>query len=329
MFSSSSLDRFALWITYGLGALAGIVCLGVIIRSIFVPSDIRRSCCCGGCGYPLSDRIPEQCPECGGRPVKLGVTTPAMAVRLRGGLTWALLAWTAGCGMIAQLAWGYVQQAAWEAAIAGSGPNGKLQHSWNSNFTPNTFGGPRGSGTEPADSLHFRVDADVSWVSNKGVTESGTAVYTLHNGDDPALATMELDLGAQSFQMKDVKGTVLVRGSVSDVDAGLVKKWFEAAQLGTEGPSVATALRDTKRLLSMTFADPEGVQNTFQGFGSGDRGALRSNGGGSSSGPVGSVGGMPMPEYWTLRTQLIAGVLGTFYVAGFVFICWRRRRLLT
>src|SRR4051794_33122844 len=105
------------WLAYGIAALAILVCLGVIARALLIPSDVRRTCCCGACGYVMPDRIPDQCPECGGRIAKVGISTPAMAVRLRGGLGWALLAWTVICGSLAQLGWGYVQQRAWAAAM--------------------------------------------------------------------------------------------------------------------------------------------------------------------------------------------------------------------
>ena len=37
-------------LTFGFTGLVVVVCLGVIARSLLVPSDVRRTCCCGGCG---------------------------------------------------------------------------------------------------------------------------------------------------------------------------------------------------------------------------------------------------------------------------------------
>lgn len=319
------------WLTYGISALAILVCLGVIARALLVPSDVRRVCCCGGCGYAMGDRIPEQCPECGGRIAKVGVSTPAMAVRLRGGLGWALLAWSVICGSLAQVGWGYVQQAAWAAAMSPGmmGGSGPTQHSWQTKFAPNRFSSGARSNTQPTDDLNFRIDGSLSWVSDGGTVESGTVTLTLQRNGEAKQATMSLDLAERTFELNDASDAVVRKGGAADIDETLLKLWFEKADIDTSGPSFARVIADSKRLLSGSFDDPEGVQSGFSGFGMTDElGALRSQGGSSSSGPVGGMGGMPVPEYWTVRTQLVGGILGLVYITGAVLIWWRHRRLL-
>jgi hypothetical protein len=338
MFSPFSMGGLPIqeWLVYGIGALGIVVCLGVIARALLIPTDIRRVCCCGACGYAITDTAPNRCPECGGTLTKVGLTTPAMAVRLRGGLGWALLAWTVICGTLAQIGWGYVQQSAW-AAITMTTPSptsGKMQYTSDMQLTaPKFFGIPQPRGTESSDDLDFRIDADLTYVIDAGATESGTATLTLRKSGTESRALLDLDLGAKTFQLKDAGGTTLKSGKTADLDEATFRAWFDAAGVRTTGPAFAQTLSDCKKLTDACVADPQGLQSIFQRAGPNAAGALQFTGGGnSSSGPVGGFGGPfggpATPNYWPLRNQLLAGTLGLVYVAGIVGIWWRRRRLL-
>src|SRR5262245_38836259 len=94
MGQTSAAGDLITWLSYAASVLTIVVCLAVIGRAIFMPGAIRRAASCGACRHELVDTSTNRCPECGGLLTKVGVTTPALAIRLRGGLGWALLAWT-------------------------------------------------------------------------------------------------------------------------------------------------------------------------------------------------------------------------------------------
>lgn len=321
------------WLIYGFSGLAIVVCLGVIARAVLIPSDVRRMCCCGACGYAITDTAPGRCPECGGSLTKVGISTPAMAIRMRGGLGWAVLAWTVVCGVLAQIGWGYVQAAAWSAmAMASSAASlsSPVQQNRTCKFTPQRVGFSGRNSTQGPEDLDFRIEAVMSYTS--GGSPTGTATITVHQNGTAAHASPELDLGARTFELKDGKDASVKKGKASEIDAALIKQWFETADVGTAGAASATSRADCKKLIVSCLDDPDGVESLFQGGFSGGIGSLSYNGGSSSSGPAGgfsSVGFMPgAPDYWTARTKLIAGVLGLVYVAGIVGLWWRRRSLL-
>jgi hypothetical protein len=318
------------WLIYAMYGLAVVVCLAAIIRAIFIPSDVRRVCCCGGCGYPITGDPPARCPECGGQLTKVGISTPAMAVRLRGGLAAALLAWTVICGLLAQVGWGFVQQAAWTAwnTAAMIAPAAqKTQHTRQTNYSPQNFGR-----NQSVPDLSFRIDLDASYVEDRSVVESGTVTLALRENGSDAPATVELDLGARTFTLKDASDVLVKQGAAAEFDETVTKKWFETAGIVITSPPGKTARDDARKLIASYFKDPQGVDSLFQMGGLGDPGSLYSGGGSSGSSPVGMGGafgaGPGMPDYWTLRTQIIATVLAAVYIVGFVGIWLRRRRLL-
>lgn len=318
---------------YGFAGLVVVLCIGVIARAIFVPSDIRRACCCGGCGFAIADTSTNRCPECGGQLSKVGISTPAMAVRLRGGLGWALLAWTTACAMVAQLAWGYILQSAWASAMVVNAASfgGPQQHSYETSYTPSryTISG-EGMAESSAADLNFRIDASTTFVIDGAAIESGTATLSLRKNGSSEASTLELDLGEGVFELRDGKNAVSRSGKAAEVDAGLVRAWFDAAGIAGDGGAFARSMADAKRLVEGRFADPEGLSAIFQPFGMTVAGSLQSNGGSSSSGPVGgfAMAGPGTPELWTTRTGVIAAVLGSGYLAGVVAISRRHRRLL-
>jgi hypothetical protein len=324
------------WITYGVQGLAAVVCVGVVLRALIVPSDVRRQCCCGGCGHAIVDVKSERCPECGGLLTKVGVSTPAMAVRLRGGMGWAVLAWTVVCGLGVQVAGEYLQYAAWQstAGFGGGGGSGATAHGYEYDLGPNTFSSGFGRDGQDLSSLKWRIDLKLDYVEDGGVIDSGTAELTLRKTGTLERAIVTLDLSERSLELSDKDGTVLLSLSADKISEATVANWFDAAGLGTTGAGMDRAVKDTLLLMRACFDDPEGATSLFDGFsgfgGEEELGSLQSRGGGGGTTFVGggSGGGPGAPDYWTTRTIVVAAVLGAVYVAGVVVIWWRRRRIL-
>src|SRR5689334_1400950 len=97
--------------------LAGL-CVVTLTRALWPPWEMHRSPCCGACGHAVTDLLQGRCPECGGHYAKIGVSTPQMAVRLRGSLALALVAWTTLCVTGSSYLYGWLQDRAWAAASA-------------------------------------------------------------------------------------------------------------------------------------------------------------------------------------------------------------------
>src|SRR5215831_14959884 len=78
--------------------LMGLAILGLCIRTLWVtltpPPRRLREPGCGRCGYPVTGLATPECPECGADLRLAGINTPALAMRHRGGLWGAILAWT-------------------------------------------------------------------------------------------------------------------------------------------------------------------------------------------------------------------------------------------
>jgi hypothetical protein len=317
------------FIMYGVQTLAAIVCIAAIVRAIFIPTDMRRSPSCGGCGYPIAADAPTRCPECGGQLTKVGISTPSMAVRLRGTLTAALLAWTVICGMLAQVGWGYVQQAAWSAMnIAAMNPApSKTQHTRSTTLAPQRTFNPNTSTRD----LSFRIDLDSTYVEDASVIESGTATLTLRENGTDETVTLQLDIAADTFIMKDNKGATILQGKSTDFNTAAATKWFETAGFSISTDADKTTRADVLKLVNGLYKDPEGIETMFSMGGMQTPGALYSNGGSSSTGPVGGGGfARPMtPNYWTLHAKIIVGVIATLYLAGFIAIWRKRRRVLS
>ncbi len=331
------------WIMYGSFALAAVVCVGVVARALWVPADVRRRCCCGGCGYALTDVASGRCPECGGALNKVGVTTPAMAVRLRGSLGWALLAWTTLFALVVGPVWSMVEMAAamslamapMTTMVTASGTSasmgpGKTQVNEQITLAPR----PAGDAGVAGD---FRIDGSINAVFDGAGVDSSQVTLRLRINGAASDAALDLDTTRGTYELWGAnKSTLAGSGPLDKLDAGAVKKWFDAAGIETTSAEGAVSARDALKIAKMCINDPAGLDAAFNGPGSDDPGGLmvRSR---SSSGGLGGMSvsmpamttGMPvMPSPWT--PAVIAGaVIGLLiYVVGVVGITWRNRRLL-
>lgn len=90
-----------------------VICVWMMVREMWPPLEVHEGPCCGGCGHGVRDILQGVCPECGGQYSKVGITTPGMAIRLRGSLPLALLAWTTIVLVAGGVVRGWLEQRAW------------------------------------------------------------------------------------------------------------------------------------------------------------------------------------------------------------------------
>jgi hypothetical protein len=91
----------SMWAFSFLGCFGPLVILGlaaVCIRSLWLalatPSKVPTEPSCGRCGYSVTGLTTPECPECGADLRIVGINTRALALKHRGGLGGAILAWT-------------------------------------------------------------------------------------------------------------------------------------------------------------------------------------------------------------------------------------------
>lgn len=324
------------WLLYAGVALAAVVCIGVVARAVWIPADIRRRCCCGGCGYAMSDVAAGRCPECGAALNRVGVTTPAMAVRLRGSLGWALLAWTTLFVLAAGPAWMFIEQAAMlSASMAAPGVSttsvgGPQQVTHQFSLVPHTSWS---GGEAPAPPRQdFRIDCNVIATTDSASTVSSTAAMALRINGDSRIVTLDLDKERGTYELVGVGGKELATGAIERLDEALVRKWFEAAGVETTSAESGRSISDALRFARMSVNDAGGLDSSLGGTAALEAGNLRTSGHSSSSGPAGVIftaGGMPvMPSPWSAGVLVGAGIGAITYLAGVVLIIWRNRRLL-
>lgn len=319
------------WLTYSISGLMAVVCFAVIARALYMPPEVRRGAACGACRHELVDTSTNRCPECGGLLTKVGITTPAMAIRLRGGLGWALLAWTAICAGGARYAFSYLQMLSWRTQA--TTVNSIMQHDRETDLAP-VFRG-RGFSGDDATRPEYRIDLSTSVLEDKS---NGTALLksirlTLRNGGPtPGRASLAIDGEKQTFEVLDKSGKALVSKNLDLFAEDAVKDWYAAAGLDTADAGIQRGITDAFEIVRSAIDDPGAIDYNWPRDHANPRdledGSLTSGGGGGSS------SSMPAPTsttsaLWGDRLVYISlGIALAVYLGGAGFIARRHRRLL-
>jgi hypothetical protein len=330
------------WLHYGVYALFGVLCLGVIARALWAPLDVFRAASCGGCGYAVTSGgeaatggvgAGARCPECGGLYTKVGISTVPMAVRLRGGLSLALIAWTALVVLAGEFAFGWLEQQAMMAysiamsTSAGTGSGSQNEH-LTTEFTPVEIGSRFGF---PDDDIDYRISLTLDLTTGTDKAQSGTCVLKLRRNGEKEWWALTIDVADGSYTVTDENDKQLAKGK--RVDDAVLEAWFAGAGIDTKSRSVKRSMVDAAKLAKYAVNDPAAIETMSNGgsWTQDDRGALRGVGSSRSVGSSGStVMGMPAgPMGPSVRALMVAfGVLGAVYLAGCVGIIWRNRRLV-
>jgi hypothetical protein len=324
------------WLVFGTLTLAALLCVLTIIRAVWIPGDVRRGCACGGCGYAIADTALGRCPECGGKFTKVGVTTPAMALRLRGSLGTAGFAWTVLALLALLLVSVRLEERrlqAWQAAQFGPGKGG--QASIQFQYDPNME-----HGKPPSPLATFSVELEIDYAPD------GTSIGHLEGSlqlRTPGVAGFALikfanepSKGIDSITVEGPGGAEVASAKTGDDLEGVVLGWFNSLGLDLSRNLADRSVADVKRLLEKCLADPALVcdpnwsNNSFDTWGgaSSDRdhvGRLSYRG---FSGGGGSRRRAAEPSFLTTGAIIGYGTLAAVYAGGLVFLVWRNRRLL-
>lgn len=322
MFVNSSGGELIAWMIYGVSGLMALVCLAVVARSLFIPAAVRRGAACGACCHELVDTSTNRCPECGGLLTKVGVTTPALAIRLRGGLGWALLAWTAICGAGARYAYSYIESLVWQSQA--SGPSSRSQVEQEINFAPRFRG--QGLTDDSTPNPDYEIDTAIIYIEDtaKGESKLQEAGLVLRSKRAPAKAVLTISGPSSTFVVKGKDGATLLEGPTDSLDEAAIKAWFAAASLDPADPRVQTGMQDALHVARTAIDDPGGLDAGFSRTVA--NGGLVSNSSGRSSGPAPVT---PAGALWEDRATFIAlGTMLVVYLAGAAAIALRHRRLL-
>jgi hypothetical protein len=312
---------------YGVYVLLALLCIACIVRALLVPSDVYRQACCGACGHAVADVLQGRCPECGAMYAKAGISTPSMAVRMRGSLAMALLAWTTLIMMGGSYTHGWLQQRAWTMA-AGMPASTKQQETLSCNFAPSVFGSGRSLSKEDRAAMEFRLNVSISAVTDGGVVESGVQKLGLRRNGTSDEFILEIKQPDGVYTLTGPQGE-LESGAASDLNNAFVSRWYKSAGIVTGREVIENAMTDTLKVVRYAVNDPTAVQHFASTYRGSEPGSLQSQGMSASSGGVGGgamFAGPPTPA--TRDLGVAAAILGALYVVGCILLAWRHRRLV-
>ena len=326
-------NLFPAWMMYAPSALFLLLAVAVILRSLFVPSDLRRQPCCGACGHPTTEPLGERCNECGAFLARAGVVTPVLVARLRGFLPLALIAWTAVCGMLSVHGYSFARQAAWNAAqvrpvTTSTKPKAKPV-SLEMELEPQKW--QNGFGRVDESKLNFRVHALLDAQVKDGIAESGTLEITIRKNGATTMSVTTIEIPSGAYTTRDRESTSKLEGEKFGEEEA--KAAVALAGVDTEYKLLGASFRDLAALAQASIVDPEGIDSMYNGMrGNEPAGSLSArsiSGGGRSFATAGWTPSQPK-EPWEMReVQIGAGVMVTTYVVGLVLITWRHRRITT
>lgn len=324
-------NLFPVWLTYAPSALFLLLAVAVILRSLFVPSDMRRQPCCGACGHPTTEPLGERCNECGAMLARSGVVTPVLVARLRGFLPLALIAWTAVCGMLGTHGLTLARQAAWNAAqvrpVAASTKAQATPINLEMELEPQKW--QNGLVRVDESKLNFRIHAILDAKVKNGVTESGSLEITIRKNGTPSRSTTTITIPSGAYTTTDREATSKAEGEKFGAEEA--KAAVALAGVDAEYKLLGSTYRDLAAMAQAAIVDPEGIESMYSGgMGNQIAGSLsaRSISGGSR---FAAAWAPTRPkEPWEMReVQIGAGVMAIVYVAGLVLITWRHRRITT
>jgi len=319
-----ALFAYVMWIP----VLVALMALGIVLirRSVSAPEWMRRGAGCGGCGYELTSLGEGRCPECGAALVKVGVSTPRMALRLRGSVFLLVMGWTMAAGVGTTPVLGVVGWMASTAQMnqwAGAGMGGSTSGTVKVSLQP-------GSGRQwPSTVVRSPEDYSIQFVADVvtdmyASTTEGTVVINFN--DSPQSVTLEVDLVDFDWTLTDAQGNTTSQGEYFDEQASL--EVFEAAGLDVEKETTAEEAAYLSSALQEFVTMPQWYETAV--FTSTN--PLQSTSASSGWSPIVGVGGGAQTTSWLssweiafIGTIIVGGVV---YIVGLVFFIRKRTKLL-
>jgi hypothetical protein len=293
---------------YGALLLMAIVCIGVIARVMRAPGEARREPSCGACGHPVGIRPGERCPECGALYNDAGVLTPALLFRLRGGVLWAVLAWSA-LALIAGEFWQFQSQrraAAAAATLALANARTTSREYWT--LKPEATTGPT-----------YELEFDLVITSFRRALEAGELSMTVRRDAANKFAKLEVNLVTRRYDVRI--GTGVPAQSGDTFDRSLVAKTFEAA--GLDRSASPEELEEATQRFMSVLSDPVSADQIIKGSGPGAADPFRVVSAGSSTGSAPSRPWSVGPDALSVGVSLFIAIM---WAAGCALLTWRARR---
>lgn len=308
------------------GTLFLLLAVGVIARAVFVPSAMRGRATCGACGHECAEPLTDRCPECGGAYTRVGVVTRAMAMRLRGGLLPALVAWTAICGCVAIVVWNVARRQAWRSATAASATNSAII----STYTLHPFAGS-GPGAFDPNRLDYRVMVTHRESLSDGVAVTREMSFELRRAGSSRRAIFDLVLGGMYSPSRPGADALLICGT--QFTESSARAMFDAVELDTADAVVERSLASFTAMVRQAVLDPKSLDevrvDADDTAAMGEMRVVKHAPTVSAANFVRGGRAIVVRPLWTIPWVVVtAGVLVFVYVIGAAEIVRRRRRLL-
>lgn len=273
-------------------------CVRVLWFTLATPSKPARPSC-GKCGYTVEGLPTGSCPECGSTFGRVGVDTRFLALRHRGNLVAAIIAWTTlilGTAALVTMFFGF------RATRAAIGPGAATKQVWTTPLIPKSKG-------------YSTVDlvSTTSAASGSYVVDSIDLKLTLN---DQTWWTLKYNGSAGNYLVEDSSGTLIV--PLTPLSAGGPSgALFGAAGLDITKPATGAEVAELDRIVSILIMSPftQPSQMTLSQFVAGS--------------PTFSGSMVPGTSFsdW-LPAVLSAAAAFVVWLLGIWWIVMRRRRVL-
>lgn len=313
--------------------LAVCMALGVVLirRGVSAPEWMRRGACCGGCGYELSSVGEGRCPECGAALIKVGVSTPRMAVRLRGSVFLLVMGWTLAAGSGAAPVVGTI---GWLASMAqmnqlmGAGVAGTTGPcTMSCILNPSPLGSRLSAVDVEPETYSIEFAADMVTDINDTVL-SGT--LELEFVDSPVPAVVSLSLPDMTWTMTDESGSVLQEGKA--LGTGDAMTIYRAAGLDVTNESTIEELAYLSTAVADFVYSPEwdsdGLFLAENPLVASNRDTDWSASGVAQSAAMWSNGVTNWFGVWEIAMVASILVAGVVYIIGLVFFIRMRMKMM-
>lgn len=320
---------FAMPLEYWLGSAPGLlfILLGivVIVRAVWTPSDVRRGASCGGCGHAVTDVSTGRCNECGGLLTRVGIVTPAAAIRLRSSLGLATLAWTGMCLACGYLGTVWIEQMRQISAYSSQQSMSSSSSSFN--YVPSTIGTVPRNGPVDLSSLDFRIVVEVDKEMDGTKVVGGELTMTVRRNGTGTWAIAKFPLTKKTFTVLDQDEKEIAKGETFELEHA--EQLYKAAGLNPTDELIKVSLPDVVKLANRGRADPDSLEShDTLTLGESPVGVLASRGGGGTRMSSGGSLGRFVPFWQRPSVHTGAIVTGVIYVAGLILIAWRRARMV-
>jgi hypothetical protein len=251
--------------------------------------------------------------------LRVGLVTPVAAIRLRGSLMGAMLAWTALIAMSANLTQSLILTPSWYNTQAFSTATLKKTAS----FTPDRWQSSstnRGSST-----FEYRVEFNIDVVLKSGASESGTIDVSILI-DDATKAWASLDIAKGGWELVVGNGDPVHQDY--DFDSKAALKLYAAAGLDVKRPALIREANQVAYLVGIALTGPEKLEDATTSRPTAgkttDTGGLTWRSGGTTY-PTRVAPRFSVPPQFLVLWGVAAGT----YIIGIPLIVCRRARAVS